>query len=94
LYEGDCPWSEACGHAWISNDVARLGRFYSEVFDAEVGATRPHGEDGDSCRGLLRDCSVGLFPAVERTGQSLVLESETDGACGSVAPGESLAAGR
>ena len=23
--------------AWISKDVARLGRFYAEVFDAEVG---------------------------------------------------------
>ncbi|MCY7341998.1 MAG: VOC family protein [Pseudonocardia sp.] len=30
--------------AWISKDVARLGRFYAEVFDAEVGPTRPHGE--------------------------------------------------
>jgi catechol 2,3-dioxygenase-like lactoylglutathione lyase family enzyme len=32
--------------AWISNDVARLGRFYAEVFEAEVGPTRPHGQDG------------------------------------------------
>lgn len=31
--------------AWISKDVARLGRFYAEVFDAEVGPTRPHGEE-------------------------------------------------
>lgn len=30
--------------AWISHDVARLGRFYAEVFDAEVGPTRAHGE--------------------------------------------------
>ncbi|MFC4943715.1 VOC family protein [Pseudonocardia sp. GCM10023141] len=29
--------------AWISHDVARLGAFYREVFDAEVGPTRPHG---------------------------------------------------
>ena len=28
--------------ALISNDVARLGAFYAEVFDAEVGDTRPH----------------------------------------------------
>jgi catechol 2,3-dioxygenase-like lactoylglutathione lyase family enzyme len=31
--------------AWISQDVARLGRFYADVFDAEVGPTRPHGQD-------------------------------------------------
>jgi catechol 2,3-dioxygenase-like lactoylglutathione lyase family enzyme len=29
--------------AWISKDVAQLGRFYSEVFDAQVGPTRDHG---------------------------------------------------
>ncbi|MBC2642605.1 MULTISPECIES: VOC family protein [unclassified Rhodococcus (in: high G+C Gram-positive bacteria)] len=33
--------------AWISKDAARLGRFYAEVFDADVGPTRPHG-DGDT----------------------------------------------
>jgi hypothetical protein len=31
--------------AWISMDIARLGRFYAELFDAEVGPTRPHGQD-------------------------------------------------
>ncbi len=31
--------------AWISTDIARLGRFCTEVFDAEVGPTRPHGQD-------------------------------------------------
>ncbi len=31
--------------AWISKDNARLGRFYADVFDAEVGPTRPHGQD-------------------------------------------------
>lgn len=31
--------------AWISQDIARLGRFYAAVFDAEVGPTRPHGQD-------------------------------------------------
>jgi catechol 2,3-dioxygenase-like lactoylglutathione lyase family enzyme len=31
--------------AWLSKDVARLGRFYAEVFDAEVGPTRPHGQE-------------------------------------------------
>jgi len=29
--------------AWLSKDAARLGRFYVEVFDAEVGSTRDHG---------------------------------------------------
>lgn len=29
--------------AWISADVARLGRFYAGVFEAEVGETRDHG---------------------------------------------------
>ncbi len=31
--------------AWISKDIARLGRFYADVFDAEVGPTQPHGQD-------------------------------------------------
>ena len=30
--------------AWLSKDVGRLGRFYAEVFDADVGPTRPHGQ--------------------------------------------------
>ncbi|MDT7616456.1 MAG: hypothetical protein QOF00_3903 [Pseudonocardiales bacterium] len=30
--------------AWLSKDVARLSRFYAEVFDAEVGPTRQHGQ--------------------------------------------------
>ena len=30
--------------AWISKDVAALGRFYAELFDAEVGPTRRHGQ--------------------------------------------------
>lgn len=29
--------------ALLSHDVERLGRFYAEVFDAEVGPTRGHG---------------------------------------------------
>ena len=40
--------------AWISNDVARLGRFYTEVFDAEVGPTRSHGEKGDETMTIIR----------------------------------------
>lgn len=27
------------------NHIARLDRFYADVFDAEVGPTRPHGQD-------------------------------------------------
>ncbi len=40
--------------AWISKDVARLGRFYAEVFDAEVGPTHTHGEDGQETRTIIR----------------------------------------
>jgi catechol 2,3-dioxygenase-like lactoylglutathione lyase family enzyme len=29
--------------AWISKDVARLGRFYERVFEAVTGPTRGHG---------------------------------------------------
>ncbi len=29
--------------AWLSKDIARLGRFYETVFDAVVGPTREHG---------------------------------------------------
>lgn len=29
--------------AWISKDVTRLGRFYTDVFGAVVGETRRHG---------------------------------------------------
>ncbi len=32
--------------AWISKDVARLGQFYAEVFGADVGPTRAHGQGG------------------------------------------------
>lgn len=31
--------------ALISKDGARLGKFYAEVFDAEVGPTRPHAKN-------------------------------------------------
>ena len=40
--------------AWISHDVARLGRFYAEVFDAEVGPTRPHGQDPGETMTVIR----------------------------------------
>ena len=40
--------------AWLSTDVERLGRFYAEVFDAEVGATRPHGQDPGETMTVIR----------------------------------------
>jgi len=40
--------------AWISKDVARLGRFYAEVFDAEVGPTRPHGQGPGETMTVIR----------------------------------------
>ena len=40
--------------AWLSRDVERLGRFYAEVFDAEVGPTRPHGEEPGETMTVIR----------------------------------------
>jgi catechol 2,3-dioxygenase-like lactoylglutathione lyase family enzyme len=40
--------------AWISKDVARLGRFYAEVFDAEVGPTRPYGQEPGETMTVIR----------------------------------------
>ena len=40
--------------AWISKDVARLGRFYQEVFDAEVGPTRAHGQSPGETMTVIR----------------------------------------
>src|SRR6478609_2833821 len=33
--------------ALISKDIDRLRTFYTKVFDAEVGPTKPHGDKGD-----------------------------------------------
>jgi len=39
-----CMLLDGVNHiAWLSKDVARLGRFYEAVFDAVVGPTREHG---------------------------------------------------
>ncbi|TPG37281.1 VOC family protein [Mycolicibacterium hodleri] len=46
--------------AWISKDAARLGQFYAEVFDADVGPTRPHGEDGKETMTI-----IGIGPHTE-----------------------------
>ncbi len=40
--------------AWISADVARLGRFYAEVFEADVGPTRPHGQEPGETMTVIR----------------------------------------
>ena len=40
--------------AWLSKDVGRLGRFYAEVFDAEVGPTRPHGQEPGETMTVIR----------------------------------------
>ena len=40
--------------AWLSKDAARLGRFYAEVFDAEVGPTRPHGQEPGETMTVIR----------------------------------------
>ena len=40
--------------ALISGDIDRLREFYTEVFEAEVGPTRPHGEKGDETMTMIR----------------------------------------
>ena len=40
--------------AWISKDAARLSRFYAEVFDADVGPTRAHGQDSKETMTVIR----------------------------------------
>jgi len=40
--------------ALISQNIDRLREFYADVFEAEVGATRPHGEKGDETMTMIR----------------------------------------
>ncbi len=40
--------------ALISNDIDRLRTFYTEVFEAEVGPTKPHGDNGDETMTMIR----------------------------------------
>jgi catechol 2,3-dioxygenase-like lactoylglutathione lyase family enzyme len=40
--------------ALISKDIDRLRVFYTEVFDAEVGPTKPHGENGGETMTMIR----------------------------------------
>lgn len=40
--------------ATLSNDVERLGAFYAQVFDAEVGPTLAHGEDSGETMTTIR----------------------------------------
>lgn len=40
--------------ALISKDIDRIRAFYGEVFDAEVGPTKPHGDDGGETMTTIR----------------------------------------
>ncbi|WP_428342989.1 VOC family protein [Mycobacterium sp.] len=40
--------------AVISKDIDKLGVFYAEVFEAEVGPTKPHGDAGDETMTTIR----------------------------------------
>jgi catechol 2,3-dioxygenase-like lactoylglutathione lyase family enzyme len=40
--------------ALISKDIDALRVFYTEVFDAEVGPTKPHGDQGDETMTTIR----------------------------------------
>jgi catechol 2,3-dioxygenase-like lactoylglutathione lyase family enzyme len=40
--------------ALISKDIDALRAFYTEVFDAEVGPTKPHGDQGDETMTTIR----------------------------------------
>jgi catechol 2,3-dioxygenase-like lactoylglutathione lyase family enzyme len=40
--------------ALISKDIERLRTFYTDVFDAEVGPTKPHGEDSGEAMTMIR----------------------------------------
>jgi catechol 2,3-dioxygenase-like lactoylglutathione lyase family enzyme len=40
--------------ALLTHDPARLGAFYAGVFDAEIGPTRPHGQQGEETMTVMR----------------------------------------
>jgi catechol 2,3-dioxygenase-like lactoylglutathione lyase family enzyme len=40
--------------ALITHNIDRLREFYADVFEAEVGPTRPHGEKGDETMTTIR----------------------------------------
>jgi catechol 2,3-dioxygenase-like lactoylglutathione lyase family enzyme len=40
--------------ALISKDIDALRAFYTDVFDAEVGPTKPHGDQGDETMTTIR----------------------------------------
>lgn len=40
--------------ALITHDIDRLRAFYTDVFDTEVGPTKPHGEEGDETMTMIR----------------------------------------
>ncbi|GLZ47804.1 hypothetical protein Acsp06_39890 [Actinomycetospora sp. NBRC 106375] len=40
--------------AVLTHDPARMGAFYEAVFDAEIGPTRPHGQQGEETMTVMR----------------------------------------
>ena len=54
MHDGDVLLDGVNHIAWLSTDVADLGRFYAEVFDADVGPTRPHGEEPGETMTVIR----------------------------------------
>jgi catechol 2,3-dioxygenase-like lactoylglutathione lyase family enzyme len=40
--------------ALISKDIDRLRAFYTEVFEADVGPTKPHGDEGGETMTMIR----------------------------------------
>lgn len=64
--------------AWISKNAARLG-FYADVFDAEVGPTRPHGENPGETMTVLR---IGPTPGESHRGEHCAAEMAEPGQTG------------
>jgi catechol 2,3-dioxygenase-like lactoylglutathione lyase family enzyme len=81
--------------ALISNDVERLGRFYAEVFDAEVGDTHPHGQDGHETMTVIRigphtELNVFVIDGnTEADRQRLIAAGAGDGAVNDFGPAQS-----
>ena len=47
--------------AVITKDIDRLKAFYASVFDAEIGPTNPHGENGDE---TMTNIQIGQHTAL------------------------------
>ena len=55
--------------ALISKDIDRLRAFYTNVFDAEVGPTKPHGDDGGETMTMIRIGPVASESWCKSTGR-------------------------